>query len=70
MNKLFDNIYDISVTLGKESINFPRDITFSRDFAIEHPGYKGTNHNYFTMGDIQYASNPILKAQSHGDESV
>ena len=33
MKKLFDNIYDISVTLGKESINFPGDISFSREFA-------------------------------------
>ena len=29
MKKLFDNIYDISVTLGNESINFPGDISFS-----------------------------------------
>ena len=34
MNKLFDRMYDISVMLGKESIDFPGDISFSREFAL------------------------------------
>ncbi|MBW1801593.1 MAG: cyclase family protein [Deltaproteobacteria bacterium] len=34
MNKLFDKVYDISVMLGKESIDFPGDTSFSRDFAV------------------------------------
>ena len=34
MNKLFDKVYDISVILGEESIDFPDDTPFSREFAL------------------------------------
>ena len=34
MNKLFGKVYDISVMLGEESIDFPGDTSFSREFAL------------------------------------
>ena len=34
MNKLFKKIYDISILLGEESIDFPGDTPFSREFAL------------------------------------
>ena len=34
MGRLFKKVYDISVMLGVESIDFPGDTSFSREFAL------------------------------------
>ena len=36
MNKLFKKVYDISILLGEESIDFPGDTPFSREFRLNN----------------------------------
>jgi len=50
--------------------NDQRDQGANSKDGVKRPGGEGPEHDKLTMGDVQYSSNAVLKAESHGDEGV
>jgi hypothetical protein len=54
----------------KRTTDDQRDERADSKEGVQRPSGKGPKHDEFTMGDVQYASNTVLEAESNSDEGV